>query len=266
MEEMVPELEDLEKRGYFAREEIKQIAQRRMDFEYALKRRAALVSDFLRYVEYETQLEQLRQLRRQDRNISGQRTLADYCIVRRTHFIFERMLRKFRGNTGLWSRWIAFCQRTGSGRQMSKVLTSALKYHPTAPAFWVCAAVWEFERHSNTSAARALMQRGLRMCPGSAALWHEYFRMELLYAARLAARRDVLGTGSGSVAGETGEEDQKDEAMRLVLAGGVAKVVFGSSLDGGADSLGFRAKFLDILQEVGLPGTESLRVRAIIVP
>lgn len=48
LEAMVPELEDLEKRGYFSRSEVKQIAQRRQDFEYALKRKAALKTDFLR--------------------------------------------------------------------------------------------------------------------------------------------------------------------------------------------------------------------------
>ena len=48
MEEMLPELEDLEKKGYFSRAEIKQIVKKRQDFEYHLKRRAALKKDFLR--------------------------------------------------------------------------------------------------------------------------------------------------------------------------------------------------------------------------
>jgi U3 small nucleolar RNA-associated protein 6 len=48
LEEMVPELEDMEKRGYFSRQEIKQIVQKRQDFEYSLKRRAALKEDYLR--------------------------------------------------------------------------------------------------------------------------------------------------------------------------------------------------------------------------
>lgn len=48
MEEMVPELEDLEERGYFTRSEIKQIVRKRTDFEYLLKRRAALKADYLR--------------------------------------------------------------------------------------------------------------------------------------------------------------------------------------------------------------------------
>lgn len=72
MEEMIPELEDLERRGYFSREETKQIVKRRQDFEYALKRRAALKQDFVRYIEYESKLEQLRRHRKKLLNITGE--------------------------------------------------------------------------------------------------------------------------------------------------------------------------------------------------
>jgi U3 small nucleolar RNA-associated protein 6 len=48
MEEMVPELEDLEKRGFFSAAELKQVAAKRTDFEYLLKRRAPLKEDYLR--------------------------------------------------------------------------------------------------------------------------------------------------------------------------------------------------------------------------
>ena len=48
MEDMVPELEDLEERGYFKKQEIKQIVKKRTQFEYLLKRPAAVKTDFLR--------------------------------------------------------------------------------------------------------------------------------------------------------------------------------------------------------------------------
>jgi hypothetical protein len=48
MEEMVPELEEFVKQRYFSRKEVKQIVKRRQEFEYALKRRAALKEDYLR--------------------------------------------------------------------------------------------------------------------------------------------------------------------------------------------------------------------------
>ena len=75
----------------------------------------------------------------------------------------------------------------------SQVVTKALQLHPREPALWVAAAAWELERNRNAGAARALMQRGLRLCPGRPGLWAEYFRLELLYAQTLRARRKVLG-------------------------------------------------------------------------
>ena len=67
-----------------------------------------------------------------------------------------------RGDLDLWSRWLRFCQQTGSNRQMSKVLTKALQLHSGCAALWTYAAAWEFEHNLNAAAARALMQRGLR--------------------------------------------------------------------------------------------------------
>lgn len=73
------------------------------------------------------------------------------------------------------------------------MLTKALQLHPTSAGLWSYAAAWEVEHNRNVAAARALMQRGLRMCKGDAQLWVEYFRLELLYAHTLRARRKVLG-------------------------------------------------------------------------
>ena len=259
LEEMVPELEDLEKRGYFNKAEIKQIVQKRQDFEYNLRRRAALKVDFQRYIDYEKSLERLRQLRRKTRAIDGPDTLADHCIVRRTHFIYERALRKFKGDLSFWSQWLRFCQKSKSTRQMSRVLTRALQLHPTVPSLWTYAAAWEFEHNGNAIAARALMQRGLRMCKEAPAMWHEYFRMELLYAARLVARRQVLGLTIGNGTEEGAEtDDASATAAVALLRGAVAKVVYSSAVNTVSDSLNFRAGFLEVLESVELPGKEEL--------
>jgi U3 small nucleolar RNA-associated protein 6 len=48
MEEMLPELEDMQRKQYFSKAEIKAIVKRRQEFEYRLKRKAALKEDYLR--------------------------------------------------------------------------------------------------------------------------------------------------------------------------------------------------------------------------
>eukprot|EP00882_Tetradesmus_deserticola_P012186 GHRQ01012913.1.p2 GENE.GHRQ01012913.1~~GHRQ01012913.1.p2 ORF type:complete len:146 (+),score=57.52 GHRQ01012913.1:301-738(+) len=115
MEEMIPELEDMVKQQYFSKQEVKQIVKRRQDFEYLLKRRAALKEDFLRYIEYESKLEELRQHRRKGLDTRGKKkSIADYAIVRRIHFIFERAVRRFRSDVALWTAWLEFCRASSS--------------------------------------------------------------------------------------------------------------------------------------------------------
>ena len=47
---MVPELEQLEEKGFFDKSEITELVKRRENFEYALKRRTPAKADYLRYV------------------------------------------------------------------------------------------------------------------------------------------------------------------------------------------------------------------------
>lgn len=51
------------------------------------------------------------------RQTSGKKkTLADYAIVRRIHFIFERAVRKFKTDLSLWTAWLEYCRSSNSNR------------------------------------------------------------------------------------------------------------------------------------------------------
>eukprot|EP00898_Chlorokybus_atmophyticus_P002219 jgi/Chlat1/2999/Chrsp2S04709 len=263
LEEMVPELEDLEKRGLFTRKELKEIIHQRRDHEYHLKRRAALRKDFVRYIDYEIKLNQLRLLRK--KAIGGAEAVeqgtADHAAVKRIHYIFERTLRKFKGDLSLWLKYFAFCKSHDGNRQVAnltmlvvalqKATTKALRLHPTVPGLWVYAAQWEFEHNANIKAARALMQRGLRMCPKSETLWHEYFRMELLYLQKLRTRRAVLGVDNSN---SNGDADAGEPELAIAVA--VATAIYRNAIAAVPDSLAFRVKFLELLQPFN--GTQSV--------
>lgn len=60
-------------------------------------------------------------MRKKLRRLHGKPSLADHAGVRRVHFIFERATRKFAGDLGLWSRWLAYCRASGSTRRTSRV-------------------------------------------------------------------------------------------------------------------------------------------------
>ena len=55
------------------------------------------------------------------------------------------------------------------------------------------ASAWEWATNSNVKAARALLQRGLRLNPDSRRLYKQYLRLELLFLEKMILRRQVLG-------------------------------------------------------------------------
>jgi hypothetical protein len=55
------------------------------------------------------------------------KSIADYAIVRRIHFIFERAVRRFRSDLSLWTAWLEFCRASNSNRRLGRVVGRALQ-------------------------------------------------------------------------------------------------------------------------------------------
>ncbi|KAK3815275.1 MAG: U3 small nucleolar RNA-associated protein 6-domain-containing protein [Benniella sp.] len=193
MEEMIPEMRDLEQKGIFSKKEIASILKKREKFEYALKRRISKKADFLRYIEYEMNLEELRKKRRARMVIKAKMSISDYAGPRRIYFIYRRCLTKFKGDISIWLQYINYAKKTGASRTLGKIFAQAIQLHPTNEKLWILAAAWEWEENANVVAARVLLQRALRLNTTTESLWHEYFRLELVYIAKILARREVLG-------------------------------------------------------------------------
>ena len=208
MESMVPELDALHERGLFTKQELQEVVKRRTACEYAIRRPGGktTAADFIRYVEYEGKLEELRKLRmktpraleaaKNDKIRRRTKGRAEFCIVRRMHFIFTRAINKFSGDVRVWKAYFEFCKKQGGSKTFSRALTKALQLHPTKPGMWIEAASWELNGHKNEGAARALLQQGLRICKDSPALWYEYFKFELLMARRMQLRKEVVQLGA----------------------------------------------------------------------
>ncbi|KAI1319436.1 U3 snoRNP protein [Mortierella claussenii] len=193
MEEMIPEMRDLEQKGIFSKKEIASIIKKREKFEYALKRRISKKADFLRYIEYEMNLEALRKKRRARMVSNTKQSISDYAGPRRIYFIYKRCLTKFKGDISIWLQYINYAKKTGASRTLGKIFAQAIQLHPTNEKMWILAAAWEWEENANIVAARVLLQRALRLNTTTESLWHEYFRLELVYIAKILARREVLG-------------------------------------------------------------------------
>ncbi|KDQ57693.1 hypothetical protein JAAARDRAFT_35378 [Jaapia argillacea MUCL 33604] len=198
-EQMLAELKDLTEKGIFTQSEVKQIMKKRTAFETALVRRIPKKGDFLRYAAYEMGLEALRRKRVERLNL--QKTppsISDYALVRRQFHIFERALKKFKGDVGLWIQYLQVAKKERARALVGRISARALQLHPNTPALYVIAASHELE-HLSPASARTLLQRGLRLNSDSVELWREYVKMELGFMESLRRRWSVLGISVGSV-------------------------------------------------------------------
>ncbi|RKP11864.1 U3 small nucleolar RNA-associated protein 6-domain-containing protein, partial [Piptocephalis cylindrospora] len=195
LESMIPELEDLEEKHLFVKQEIQSIVKKRTKLEYALRRPSPKKTDFLKYIEYELNLEALRKKRKArliGRLGRGDTSVSDFAGMRRINFLFERTVRRYHGDVAIWVQYAEFAKSQSSPRLLSRVLVRALQYHPGKAELWIMAAKWEFDGNLNIVAARSLMQRGLRLIPSSEAMWHAYHGLELAYVVKLIHRRRIL--------------------------------------------------------------------------
>eukprot|EP00250_Pteridium_aquilinum_P015246 c22471_g1_i2 orf=145-2082(+) len=294
LERMLPELDDLKERGLFSAAEVKEIARRRREFEFRLERRSKLKEDYLNYIQYELQLEKLRLLRKKalvrelhTSNRRWQPSLCDRASAMRVMLIYERATTRFKGDLNLWMQYLRYCRSQGT-RRMQKVLTKVLRLHPTVPGVWIYAAAWEFEHNADITAARALMQRGLRICSESEKLWLEYFRMELVYAERLKANSfNPVVEKKNANAGHNGDEEEDGLILRIdegdeeelgetkvvprehkagmdsikidELAYKLACTIYKNAVTALPSSLEFRKNFMEMLQKASFTQASSLQ-------
>eukprot|EP01104_Vermistella_antarctica_P009119 TRINITY_DN2325_c0_g1_i1.p1 TRINITY_DN2325_c0_g1~~TRINITY_DN2325_c0_g1_i1.p1 ORF type:complete len:626 (+),score=166.27 TRINITY_DN2325_c0_g1_i1:322-2199(+) len=281
MEDMVPEIEDLQKREIFSQPEVRSIVKRRRQYEYTIKRRRPELKDFIRYAKYEMQLDRLRRKRKKRLGVK-KAPLSDYAGMKRIHFIFERALRKFQGDDSLWLQYIEFCMSTGSDRALNKTFARGLQLHPRNASLWILAASWEYEKNANMVTARVLLQRALRMNPTSPKLFLEYFRLEVLYINKLRTRMALSGVDGQTlmnrakgidvedVPGDEGDESPAatEAAAAEGEAGGglednpffegaIPLAIYQSAVNGPLrDNWSARIQFLDVLDDS--PGADLL--------
>ncbi|KAG8494394.1 hypothetical protein CXB51_012122 [Gossypium anomalum] len=299
LERMVGELDDLESRGIFTRREIAEIVKQRRKFEYRLKRPSPLKQDFIAYIDYETQLDALRRLRKKaatrellrqgKKKTKTRKSVSDFAPVSRIMEIYRLAVMRYKGDVELWFRYLEFCRQRKNGR-MKKVLAQVIRFHPKLPGVWIYAAAWEFDHNLNVAAARALMQSGLRMCPNSEDLWVEYLRMELTYLNKLKARKVALGEDKGTLVRDKKDADEKqwkEENKDLFMslddedkenndhvsdeesekksdlfsehASGLLKTVYSGAIQALPSSFSLRKQFLEILESIEVADSEELR-------
>lgn len=258
-------------------EELTSIIKKRSDFEHKVNARGAQPADYVRYAQYEMNLDNLRRKRVKRLGVRS----AGYSGQRRIFFILDRATRKFHGDTRLWAQYIEYAREQKAFKKLSLIFTDALRLQPTNADLWIYAARYSLEDHADMTQSRSYMQRGLRFCKNSRKLWIHYAKLELIYIAKLIARQRILGLDqeikpssaeSGSmdlsadtialprVTGEDVNPSERDEngvddtALQNLnstpaLSGAIPLAIFDSALKNFSDSDRFGHEFYDMVAE-----------------
>ena len=174
--------------------------------------------------------------RKREGSSSALANTVGHGFIRKVHVLYQRVLRKYPGNVGLWLDFATFCFSHGNARLLSEVTSQGLRLNPSCAGLWCFAANWEYKHKGDISAARHLLLRGLRNCAQSKVLWQVYFRLELKYATDVCARNEVLGVPA---------------ATATVSPGAVAEAVFEAARRVHPRDRVFHAQFVYIAAQYG---------------
>jgi U3 small nucleolar RNA-associated protein 6 len=137
---------------------------------------------------------------------------------RRIYSILDRATKRFQGDLGLWMQYIEYARHCKAHKKVEELMTRCLRFHPTKPELWVYAATFALDNNGDMRAARGYMQRGLRFCERSKMLWVEYGKLEMIYVAKLAGRRRILGLdGLNAKSEETVPQEEDPNADTIAL-------------------------------------------------
>ena len=214
LEQSVPELKEYERKGLFSAEEITSVARKRSDFEHKINARGSTPADYARYAEFEINVDALRRKRVKRLGVKS----TAHNGRRRIFFVFDRGTRKHPGDLGLWIEAIEFAKKQKAYKKLQEMFAQVLRLHPTKADLWIHAAQYAVEENGDMTEARSYMQRGLRFCKGSRAMWLEDGRLEMSYIAKIYARREVLGINTDKPGGEQTEDSESVLQLPMLTA------------------------------------------------
>ncbi|KAI4494977.1 hypothetical protein M0804_001178 [Polistes exclamans] len=178
-EDMIPELEQMERIKLFDKNEIRGIAKKLKEFEYKIQRPVKCKEDYLRYIQYEMDLLKLIKQRRDKFGITHKKSNIDYAIRNKVNLLYKEAISKFQEDIRFWIAYIKFCKHMRFQNSGNRTIVKMLQVHQDKPKCWHIAARWEIEENNNRDTARKLLLRGLYIHRNSQILLIDTFRLEL---------------------------------------------------------------------------------------
>lgn len=177
-EDMIPELEQMERIKLFDKNELRGIAKKLKEYEYKIQRHTKCKEDYLRYIQYEMDLLKLIKQRRDKFGIT-QKSDIDHTIANKMNHLYKDAIFRFQDDIRFWIAYMKFCKHVRFHSNVSHMLGRMLQVHQDKPKCWHIAALWELEENNNKQIARQFLLRGLHIHPNSQLLFTDAFKLEL---------------------------------------------------------------------------------------
>lgn len=193
LEQLIAQLDNLVKKGIFTKKDAKKITKKRRFHEYQFEKKDVSKIDFLKAIQYEIVLNK-RMLQQKKKLHIEKKDEYDFHFLRRIITLYQRCLIKFEKDQQLWLDFFQFLIKNKCNDVLNKTLGKSLTKFPRNLLFWKIAGYNEFENNFNTSTARKLFLKCIRLNPILDA-YIMYFVYEIKFAEKISERRNILGEG-----------------------------------------------------------------------
>lgn len=101
------------------------IVKKRRNLEFSIHRRISKKSDYMQYIEYESNLEKLISLRIEKKRQSGpmKSIKCHYSSVKTVNALYQKSLKKFSADEDLWLEYLKWAQSKGSSKRLGTLYT-----------------------------------------------------------------------------------------------------------------------------------------------
>lgn len=221
LESQLPEFQQYIEYNIFTVHEVKLIIKQRTIYEYKLNKKYIKTQpiDYINYINYELNINQLRIKRKHRFNISDLvLKQCDYSHIKHIMFIYERLCKKYSFQLKYWLMYIDYMISTNNYRQTAQLYIRALQLHPNAIHVWRSCILYQYNQLNDMDTARILCQRAIRMnqklnnLDALIELYLTYFQLEIQYSINFIQRRLILGV-IDKIPSDAGDND--DNVMSL---------------------------------------------------
>lgn len=249
VEDMIPELEMMDKLGIFNKNEKRNVIKKRKLHEYRLQRVTKSKDDLLRYIKFEVELLMVVKQKTQEKGIQLKKNNLAFSITNRINRLYNIAIRRFPSDCKLWLSYIKFCKQVKLYTCVSRLLDQMLELHGDKPSLFKIAANWEYNECHSIERARKFIHRGIHVHKDSKLLYTEGFRLELAYA-----NQKLLQAKAKT------EKMETDSPTDPIIQGSLADVMYTSAVKK-INDITFLVNLLNIAQ--GYDFTSSLQEKII---